>query len=399
MATNRIVGPGQVLITAPVGGLAVGDAYFDNSHFGVCENAIAAGEEGYMSVEGCYALTWVGGSTPAKGAPAYWDPTAKKICDAWAAGRVKCGSFYAAAATDDATCQIMLDGGIVSVLEEGDITAVTAGVGLTGGGSTGSVSLAVAYGATGTTACVGNDARLSDARTPTAHAASHATAGTDAIAPSDIGACADNDARLSDARTPTAHAASHAAGQADVITPSAIGAQAVVAGAVENNLASFDATGSTKDSGITAASIAGAVTMGEIYNDNMRNSTNTAQSCAHNTSTIIDLEDVELVGAVTYAAGTTSLATIPAGASGEYLLVWSATFAAGAGTYNAAEIWKNGAFLTDGQETPDNANPITAFDSATIHLEAGDTIALYGKQDSGGALNVTAARLAIQRQQ
>lgn len=47
---------------------------------------------------------------------------------------------------------------------------VTAGTGLTGGGavSLGStVTLNVAYGSTGTTACVGNDSRLSDSRAPT----------------------------------------------------------------------------------------------------------------------------------------------------------------------------------------------------------------------------------------
>ncbi|MEU0834343.1 SGNH/GDSL hydrolase family protein [Streptomyces sp. NPDC005969] len=59
---------------------------------------------------------------------------------------------------------------------------ITAGTGLTGGGSlTADRSLAVAFGTTGTTAAAGNDSRLSDARTPTPHAASHAAAGSDPI--------------------------------------------------------------------------------------------------------------------------------------------------------------------------------------------------------------------------
>lgn len=43
-------------------------------------------------------------------------------------------------------------------------------------------------GATSSTVCVGNDGRLSDARTPTAHKTSHATGGSDALTASDIGA-------------------------------------------------------------------------------------------------------------------------------------------------------------------------------------------------------------------
>ena len=61
--------------------------------------------------------------------------------------------------------------------------SISAGTGLTGGGDlTANRTLAVTYGTTSGTACQGNDARLSDARTPSstlAHAASHA-AGTKA---------------------------------------------------------------------------------------------------------------------------------------------------------------------------------------------------------------------------
>jgi phage gp37-like protein len=69
---------------------------------------------------------------------------------------------------------------------------ISAGTGLTGGGDlTANRTLAVSYGSAAGTACEGNDARLSDARTPSstlAHKSSHATSGTDALAPSDIGA-------------------------------------------------------------------------------------------------------------------------------------------------------------------------------------------------------------------
>lgn len=83
-------------------------------------------------------------------------------------------------------------------------------------------------GSSATTAAAGNDARLSDARTPVAHAASHASGGTDPITiaesqvtslTTDLAArVLTSDARLSDARTPTAHASTHAAAGTDPLT-------------------------------------------------------------------------------------------------------------------------------------------------------------------------------------
>jgi hypothetical protein len=59
---------------------------------------------------------------------------------------------------------------------------VIAGTGMGGGGAlSADVTLNVSYGTSGTTACVGNDARLSNARTPSIHASSHTTGGSDAL--------------------------------------------------------------------------------------------------------------------------------------------------------------------------------------------------------------------------
>jgi hypothetical protein len=61
-------------------------------------------------------------------------------------------------------------------------TTISAGTGLTGGGDlSANRTLSVTYGTTSGTAAQGDDSRLSDARTPTAHASTHAAAGSDPI--------------------------------------------------------------------------------------------------------------------------------------------------------------------------------------------------------------------------
>lgn len=175
--------------------------------------------------------------------------------------------------------------------------------------------------------------------------------------------------------------------------------QVLTVPAVADSLAGLTALGAVYDTTILAADMADAVTVGIVYGDNMRNSTDTAQSLADTTEEVIDLEDVELAGDVTYAAGTTSLATIPVGGTGTYAIVYGATFAAGAGTYNRLVINVNGVTRTTDEETPDNANPIEVVGNTMLRLAAGDTVGLYATQDSGGALDVTAAYMAIQRMQ
>jgi hypothetical protein len=80
-------------------------------------------------------------------------------------------------------------------------------------------------------AAAGNDARLSDARVPTAHATTHQPGGSDALAidaaaatgslrtlgTNPTQAAAGNDSRLTNARTPTAHAVTHQAGGSDAL--------------------------------------------------------------------------------------------------------------------------------------------------------------------------------------
>lgn len=63
--------------------------------------------------------------------------------------------------------------GVDSTLTAERVLVAGTALTLSDGGAGGNVTLAVQLGTSGTTACAGNDSRLSDSRTPTAHDAQH----------------------------------------------------------------------------------------------------------------------------------------------------------------------------------------------------------------------------------
>jgi microcystin-dependent protein len=105
----------------------------------------------------------------------------------------------------------------------------------------GSVKVPIAQlptGSTSTTVTVGNDARLSDSRAPTAHATSHQPGGSDVMSVDAVAAtgslrtlgtgaqqaASGTDSRFTNARTPTTHATSHQPGGSDAMAVDAVAA-------------------------------------------------------------------------------------------------------------------------------------------------------------------------------
>lgn len=115
------------------------------------------------------------------------------------------------------------------------------------------------------------------------------------------------------------------------------------------------------------------------------------QSIANNTANVLVSWTTETydVGAM-FAATSTTLATIPTGKGGIYLITTSIEFAANATGYRGVQINTAGTTRVRQTVASVGAGPATRVSLATVwNLAAGDTVTVGLFQDSGGALNIT----------
>lgn len=132
-----------------------------------------------------------------------------------------------------------------------------------------------------------------------------------------------------------------------------------------------------------------------VLGDQARRSTTTAQTTTTATPLKVTFETSEVAGDVTYLTGDF---TVPA--TGVYLVVYSLTFAGAAGgTERVGSLYVDGFEFGSEDVVPDGTNAVSVYDNGSLYLTAGQVLALYGKQDSGGDLDVTAGRIAVQRVQ
>jgi len=118
----------------------------------------------------------------------------------------------------DALDQLEADMVALSALKVSTSRQIIAGTGLLGGGTLASDrTLSADFGTGAGKVTEGNDSRLSDARTPTAHKVSHQDGGSDEISVTGLSGL------LADAQTPLAHEASHLPSGSDPLTTAAAG--------------------------------------------------------------------------------------------------------------------------------------------------------------------------------
>lgn len=110
MARNYIQ-PGDVLdLIAPAGGVVSGTGYVIGNIFVVALGTAAAGEEFRGKTQGVFELPKAATVSPAQGAIAYWNATAKNVTGTSAAGLFPIGVFTAKPGGGDASALVRLSG-------------------------------------------------------------------------------------------------------------------------------------------------------------------------------------------------------------------------------------------------------------------------------------------------
>ncbi len=88
--------------------ITVGQALLFGTILGVSMQALANGETGEAAISGVATVTKITSQAFTQGAKLYWDDTNKRLTTT-ASGNTLVGIAFAAAATSDATCQILLN--------------------------------------------------------------------------------------------------------------------------------------------------------------------------------------------------------------------------------------------------------------------------------------------------
>lgn len=422
---------GNVLdFTAPVGGVERDGLYMIE---GLCVLALedaaeAATFSGFIG-SAVVSATFAADGAVSQGARAYLNDTTHGIESIASATNYPIGSFAAALAGTEAVCHVRLDGVSTQVYGvPGDIQGVTASTGLTGGGTSGTVTVALSAASIaslgladsavqpgavltdGTLPVVNADGELVDSSLTDTDAAtltdgSDATAlhvHTDLVGDSGAGGVA--------GFVPAPAAGDAAAGKyldadgtwtvppdtdttySDFTGDSGAGG---VAGLVPAPGAGDAAAGKYLDADGTWTVPPTSSAADAVLGDQARRSTTTAQTTTTSTPLKITFETSEVAGDVTYLSGDF---TVPE--DGVYAVAASLTFATSAGgTARKTYIYVDGAAFEDADAGADGSNPVTVAASAIAYLAASSVIAIYGEQDSGGDLDVTAGRVAVQRVQ
>jgi hypothetical protein len=224
--TSIVLSNGKLTATGGGGGGGSGDmtkAVYDANNDGIVDHAALADAAPYSGITGKPTL----GTSSALDAPSSGDASS---------GQVVKGSDSRMTNSRTATSHASTHGSA-----GGDpVTLATSQI--TGLGSSATLNVAASGNAASGEVVKGNDSRLSDSRTPVTHASSHASGGSDAVsilkaqvtdlgtigtaASKDVAASGNastsqvvkgDDTRLSDSRTPTSHAASHKSGGSDAL--------------------------------------------------------------------------------------------------------------------------------------------------------------------------------------